>query len=127
MQRYYTINKAAILSENRQQRQHDVVTTIKVDARSSDRKSGLENDLTKEFIAAEIAKGCAYCGESTVRMTLDRIDNTKGHTQDNVVPACIRCNYTRKDMPYEAWLIVAKGMQEARERNLFGGWTGRAK
>jgi hypothetical protein len=60
-------------------------------------------------------------------MTLDRIDNDKGHTEDNVVPACIRCNYTRRSMPYEAWLVVAKGMREARERGLFGEWTGRAR
>jgi len=60
-------------------------------------------------------------------MTLDRIDNDKGHTQDNVVPACIRCNYARRSMPYEAWLVVAKGMREAREQGLFGDWTGRVR
>ena len=100
---------------------------IRTDPRSSDRKTGRDNDLTHEFIAAEIEKGCRYCGESKIRMTLDRIDNDKGHTQDNVVPACIRCNYTRKNMPYEAWLVVAKGMREAREAGLFNGWTGRGR
>jgi hypothetical protein len=97
------------------------------DTRRDDRKKGRENDLTKEFIAAEIAKGCSYCGESKIRMTLDRIDNSKGHTQNNVVPACIRCNYTRRAMPHQAWLVVAKGMREAREANLFGDWTGRCR
>jgi len=83
--------------------------------------------LTKGFIAEQVAKGCLYCGESEIRMTLDRICNEKGHTQDNVMPACIRCNYTRRDMPHEAWLVVAKGMREAREAGLFNGWTGRVK
>jgi hypothetical protein len=100
---------------------------IYVDSRKSDRKAGRENDLTREFIREQITKGCSYCGETELRMTLDRIDNTKGHTKDNVVPACIRCNYTRKDMPYAAWLIVAKGMQEARAASLFGAWTGRIR
>jgi len=100
---------------------------IYVDSRQADRKASRENDLTKEFILAEIIKGCAYCGEMTIRMTLDRKDNDKGHTQDNVVPACIRCNFTRKNMPYEAWLVIAKGMRQAREAGLFQGWTGRAR
>jgi len=97
------------------------------DSRKSDRKYGRENNLTKEFIADEISKGCSYCGDSEIRMTLDRIDNDQGHTQDNVVSACIRCNYTRKDMPYKAWLVVARGMREAREVGLFSGWTGRVR
>jgi hypothetical protein len=97
------------------------------DARKSDRKAGRENNLTREGIKVLIDQGCCYCGETEIRMTLDRIDNDKGHTQDNVVPACIRCNYTRKNMPYEAWLVVAKGMREAREKDLFGDWTGRIK
>jgi len=57
-------------------------------------------------------------------MTLDRIDDAKGHTADNVVPACIRCNYARRDMPYKAWLVVAKAMRKARALGLFGNWTG---
>ena len=97
------------------------------DSRGADRKAGRVNNLTREFIRAEIEKGCEYCGETSLRMTLDRIDNTRGHTMDNVVPACSRCNYLRKDMPYEAWLLVACGMREARERGLFKGWTGRTR
>lgn len=98
---------------------------IFLDSRGSDRKSGRPNDLDREFIREAIKNGCAYCGETELRMTLDRIDNEKGHTKDNVVPACLRCNATRHNMPYKAWLIVAKGMREAREVHAFGNWTGR--
>jgi len=100
---------------------------ICADSRKRDKKNGLENDLDREFIREAIKDGCSYCGETELRMTLDRIDNEKGHTKDNVVPACIRCNYTRKDMPYEAWLLVAPGMRAAREARLFGTWTGRVR
>ena len=100
---------------------------ILCDSRDSDKKKGLENDLTKEFIQAEISNGCFYCGETSLRMTLDRKDNAKGHTKDNVVPACIRCNYTRKDMPFEAWIVLSDGMRQARIKGLFGSWTGRAR
>lgn len=97
------------------------------DSRKSDKKRGFDNDLTKEFIAEQIAKGCSYCGETELRMTLDRIDNEKGHTMGNTVPACIRCNYVRRNMPYEAWVVVARAMKRARKQGLFGDWAGRAR
>jgi len=100
---------------------------ILYDSRKSDRKRGRENDLDREFIATQIEKGCVYCGETSIRMTLDRIDNEKGHVRLNVVPACLRCNYVRGNMPHSAWLVVAKGMRAAREAGLFGGWTGRVR
>lgn len=105
----------------------DVSRWILYDSRSSDRKRGLKNDLDRDFIEGLICSGCQYCGEKEIRMTLDRIDNQVGHTRDNVVPSCIRCNYARRDMPYQAWLVVAKGMAEARSQGLFGDWTGRVK
>jgi hypothetical protein len=108
-------------------RQKNPDLAILIDSRRSDKRAGRENSLTRDFIAEQISKGCDYCGETELRMTLDRIDNAKGHTQSNVVPCCIRCNYTRRAMPYEAWLVVAKGMREARGLNLFNGWTGQAR
>lgn len=95
------------------------------DSRKSDKKKKRENDLTKEFIDRLIANGCCYCGETSLRMTLDRTDNTKGHLQSNVRPACMRCNYARGSMPYEAWLLLADGMRRARELGLFDNWNGK--
>jgi hypothetical protein len=34
--------------------------------RHRDRASGLENDLTREFVAEHLAKPCAYCGSTVV-------------------------------------------------------------
>ena len=110
------------------QRKHDRKTnhalTIFRDCRHSDKRSGRTNDLTKDFVALTINRDCFYCGETLLRMSLDRVDNSKGHTMDNVIPACVRCNYIRKDMPYDAWIVVAVGMRQAREQGLFGGWGG---
>ena len=93
------------------------------DTRASDRSAKRVNDLTLDFVRAVLQRGCHYCGETALRMTLDRIDNALGHTQDNVNPACIRCNYLRRDMPYEAWLCFLPCLRETREKGLFGGWT----
>jgi len=98
---------------------------IYIDAKSSDRKRGFDNDLTRVFIEQTVENGCCYCGATTLRMTLDRIDNSTGHLRSNVVPACIRCNYMRRDMPYEAWLVITPAVRRAHERGLFGDWTGR--
>jgi hypothetical protein len=111
----------------RRRRRANPVQLIWEDSRRSDKKKGLENDLTKEFIAEQIDKGCSYCGETELRMTLDRVDNGLGHTMDNVVPACIRCNYVRGNMPHEAWLCLRSGLRHARREGLFGDWTGRRR
>ena len=97
------------------------------DSRGSARKKGLNHTLSEELISTIIANECQYCGETELRMTLDRIDNSKGYTEDNVVPACIRCNYARRDMPYEAWLLIAPGFRKAREQGVFGEWVGRCR
>lgn len=120
-------HNARLWRKRRRQDPDQLPKVICRDAKRSDRRHGRTFGLSPETVSALIARGCVYCGEAEVRMTLDRIDNDKGHTEDNVVPACIRCNYTRRSMPYEAWLVVAKGMREARERGLFGEWTGRAR
>ncbi len=97
------------------------------DSRKSDRRAGRTCDLTREFIEGLIVPGCLYCGETQLRMTLDRIDNSLGHTQVNVNAACIRCNYLRRDMPYGAWLLLVGALREARLRGAFGTWTCRAR
>ena len=109
------------------QRENNPVRFIWTDSRKTDRKKGRENDLTKEFIEEQISKGCSYCGETELRMTMDRIDNNLGHMQDNVVPACIRCNYIRGTVPYEAWLCLKPGLRRARKQGLFGDWTGQTR
>ena len=116
----------ARLSHERRTRKN-IEKFIYEDSRRSDKKKGFTNNLTKEFIKEQIAKGCSYCGETELRMTLDRIDNDLGHTKKNVVPACIRCNYARRSMPYEAWLCLKPGLRRARKQGLFGDWTGKCR
>jgi hypothetical protein len=92
------------------------------DSKKEDKKKDRENDLILEFIVNTISKGCSYCGENQIKICLDRIDNSIGHTQDNVVPACIRCNSIRGSMPYEAWLYIVPSVKEARINGLFDDW-----
>lgn len=60
-----------------------------------DKKKNLTCDLTVEWMKENItSKPCTYCGD-TETIGCDRIDNTKGHTQDNCIPCCPECNLTR--------------------------------
>lgn len=94
--------------------------------KSADKKKKRVSDLDVKFILAQISNPCFYCGDNLItNMTLDRIDNSKGHTKGNVVPACYRCNVTRGIMPYNAWLVVCEGMRKANALGLFGDWDGR--
>jgi hypothetical protein len=92
------------------------------DSRNTDKKRGLANDLDRPFVDAMISQPCSYCGDTALRMTLDRINNEIGHTKANVVPACYRCNIIRRDMPYEAWLRFRDVLRRTREDGLFGDW-----
>lgn len=98
---------------------------IVMDSRQFDKRHGLENDLNCEWVRSVIEPGCSYCGETNLRMTLDRIDNTQGHLKANVRAACVRCNYLRQDMPFEAWLLLVPAVRMAREAGTFGVWRGR--
>jgi len=120
-------NKIQILAQQRRKRAEDPAWAAWRDSKYRDAKLDLTHNLSREAVAEIVAKPCCYCGEIKLRMTMDRIDNTLGHIQGNVVPACIRCNYTRKNMPYEAWIVVAQAMKYARAKGLFGKWTGRAR
>jgi hypothetical protein len=73
-------------------------------------KRGLDFDLTPEFIEKILNEPCIYCLCYDVPQ-LDRRDNLKGYTMNNVVPACKRCN-TVKSMylSYDEMMIVAEAL-----------------
>lgn len=85
--------------------------------RASDKKRGFLGTMTVPELRVFLTSVCIYCGSSH-KMTADRKDNSLGHTQDNCVPACFRCNSMRSDIPYEAWLVISEGVRRARDLGL---------
>ena len=69
-----------------------------------------ECTLTAKWIADNIlSKHCHYCGESDwLKIGCDRIDNSKPHTEDNVVPCCHSCNSKKKKMNYDDFIKNGK-------------------
>lgn len=64
--------------------------------RYSDKRDGYKEtvDFDSEWMIENILfKPCAHCGESDWhKIGCNRLDNTKGHTKDNVEPCCKPCN-----------------------------------
>lgn len=61
-----------------------------------------KGDLTAQWIIDNIfTSKCSYCGKNDwAELGCDRIDNTKPHTMDNVVPCCEECNIKRGTKEY---------------------------
>lgn len=76
--------------------------------------------LSKERFKELINISCFYCktapknslilrnktegNKNFIYNGLDRMDNSKGYTDENVVPCCKKCNLMKKDMSIEEWL-----------------------
>ena len=64
--------------------------------RQMDRQRGFNDKetITAEWFLDNIAyKPCAHCGVQGIgKVGCNRLDNTKGHTIDNVEPCCFKCN-----------------------------------
>ena len=74
-----------------------------INYKRKDRIRNREFDLTlKWFVDNIVNKICFYCG-STKHLGCDRVDNTKGHTKDNVIPCCVDCNRGRGDLTIEEY------------------------
>jgi len=78
--------------------------------KGSAKKRGHKWQLTREQVRHLTKQPCYYCGvepsqihqyrrsEPYVYNGLDRVDNTKGYTIDNVVPCCFTCNTAKSTL-----------------------------
>ena len=60
----------------------------------------VSNNISQKWIVDNIFSGqkCVYCGDQDwTHLGCDRIDNSKPHTEDNVVCSCFICNSDRAD------------------------------
>jgi predicted Zn-ribbon and HTH transcriptional regulator len=75
----------------------------------SAKKRGYEFHLTKEFFEKHFGKSnCSYCGDHIETVGFDRVDNSKGYTEDNVVPCCEFCNELKLHRSKEDFIAKMK-------------------
>ena len=65
-------------------------------------------EITLDEFSKLVAEPCMYCGESKLRRGIDRVDNKKGYTKDNSVPCCKLCNYMKRNISVEDFLLHIK-------------------
>lgn len=91
--------------------------------RNNARKRDYVWHLTDEQVAHLTKQPCYYCGTEPNQVSrskrlngvyiyngLDRLDNTRGYTIDNVVPCCFVCNQAKRSMTvgkFESWIVRA--------------------
>lgn len=85
-----------------------------------DAKKGYANDITSDYLLSFVFEApCTYCGTVDDPIGCDRIDNSKGHTIANTVPACVTCNFARGDrLTHEEMLRVGHLISEIRADRL---------
>lgn len=79
--------------------------------RRNARDAGRPFTLTERDVVRICTQPCAYCGQlpcrdslGLVRNGIDRVDNSKGYTLDNVVTACTTCNIMKQDLSHVAFI-----------------------
>jgi|WetSurSiteA1Bulk_404760.scaffolds.fasta_scaffold00264_17 hypothetical protein len=78
---------------------------------SSAKRKNIVFSLTKEEFLEITSKNCFYCGLEPFKVKnskwdngnyifngIDRLDNTKGYIESNVVPCCWTCNQAKHEM-----------------------------
>lgn len=81
------------------------------------RRKGLPFELSYDDFINVAAQNCFYCGlppankqkpkghnGDFIYQGIDRKDNTKGYTMDNVLPCCEMCNKAKRDKEYDEFL-----------------------
>lgn len=104
-------------------------------------ESYADGDLTFEQFVELSQRPCLYCGklakDSNCRKTrvkpkskkdlkveefhyngLDRVDNTKPHMKDNVVPCCARCNSWKQNLTFKEFKTII-GRIHLKVRDLY--------
>jgi hypothetical protein len=67
----------------------------------------LQFELTKEFFQDKTSEPCYLCGKEQTdhhKNGLDRYDNTKGYTEENVRTCCGNCNYMKRIYEYDHFI-----------------------
>ena len=90
--------------------------------RTTDRKNGFNDTISRTEATNLMKKPCHWCGENEGQIGLDRIDNNAGHEANNVVPCCEKCNQIRGDIPFEAMMILKPGLKKIRKLGLLKDW-----
>lgn len=85
----------------------NVITVSYTDYKKRAKKKELSFEFTEEAFTIKCKMSCYLCGkktDDTHKNGLDRLDNTKGYTEENTKCCCWNCNFMKKDYDYGTFL-----------------------
>ena len=65
---------------------------------------GYEFKLSIKQFSEYWQEPCSYCGDEIETIGLDRVDNKRGYTIDNIVPCCFTCNKMKSSMDRDKFI-----------------------
>jgi len=85
----------------------------KIHLKNGAKRRGLEWSLPDPLALDLITDHCYYCGSpANPSLGIDRVDNTRGYVEDNVVSCCATCNTMKMDMSVSAFVAHCKSIVE---------------
>lgn len=75
-------------------------------------KRGLNFDLSFDEFKTYWRSKCFYCGGEIETIGLDRVDNNRGYSNDNIVSCCWDCNRLKGDMNQKEFLDKIKSISD---------------
>jgi len=85
----------------------NVITVSYNDYKKRAKKKELSFEFTEEAFTIKCKMSCYLCGKETHdthKNGLDRLDNTKGYTEENTKSCCGNCNYLKRSYDYDTFL-----------------------
>lgn len=79
--------------------------------RANARYKGIEYSLQRKLHDDLVTDNCFYCGELPKPVNgIDRVDNSVGYVENNVVTACFRCNSSKNSGTQADFIRWAKSV-----------------
>lgn len=79
----------------------------------------LEFGLSYGEFMSFLGQPCAYCGDVQKNIGIDRIDNSVGYIDGNVVPCCGVCNRAKSAMAASEFVKMCRKVYLAQEKYAF--------
>lgn len=65
---------------------------------------------------------CMYCGRKIDTIGIDRVDNSKGYSIDNIVPCCINCNRMKMAQSVEDFINNCRDIWNNFDKQYISRW-----
>ena len=90
--------------------------------KTADKKANRIHSIT--WLEAQVLfnQNCFYCN-TIDKIGIDRKDSSKGHTLENSISCCEKCNMILGDLPFEAKLLLKPALEQIQIQNLLQQWT----